>query len=107
MKAQISIEFLLNFLIMLSLISVLLISFSNLLSASRFHSEKILEKAKIEEFVRVLDISEVVQREVFSAFGNYSVYDINNNSVIIKEIGGEQIRGYTIYGIGSDDGEPS
>lgn len=106
MKAQVSVEFLLNFLLMLALVSTLLLSLSHLLSASTLHSEKILEKAKIEEFARTLDAGEAMQKEKFAAFGNYSIGDIDNQGVIVREIGGEQILGYTIYGMGGNDGEP-
>ncbi len=104
-KAQVSVEFLLDFLLLLALVSVLLAALSHFLSASKIHSEKILEKAKIEGFARTLDVAEAMRGEKFLVSGNYSAGDVDREGAIAVEKDGERIYGYTIYGIGENDGE--
>lgn len=106
MKAQVCFEFLFNFLIMLVFISIILIVFSKLLIVSKNYNSKVFEKIKIEEFVRMLDVSEGIKNKAFFSTGNYSIEQIDSEGVIIKEINGEKVYGYSIYGIKQGYGEP-
>lgn len=105
-KAQVSVEFLLNFLLMLALISILLSAFAHLLSAAKLSSAKAYEKAKIEEFARTLDVSAAISHERFAISGNYSIGDVDDSGVIIGESGDGQVLGYSIYRMGVMNGEP-
>lgn len=110
MKAQISVEFLLNFLLMLALISILVTAFSHLLVSAKIHSAKILKKAELEEFVRTIDLSLTIRNARFSMHGKYSITDINNESVVVGKISDEeQIQSFSIYRIDNNNdnnGEP-
>ncbi len=108
MKAQISVEFLLNFLLMLALISVLITAFSHLFVSAKIHSARILEKTKLEEFTRFLDVSATICNEKFSTntiTDKYSIEDVDNEGVVISEINGKEIRSFSIYRI-DNNGEP-
>ncbi len=104
MKAQASSEFLLNFLLMLSLISILLASFQPLISASKSFSSAVSEKAENEQFARTLDAAESILHERFVYSTNSSLKSETGSSYVQEA--GTDARGYTIYGIGGDYGEP-
>lgn len=106
MKAQASVEMLLNFLAMLAIISLLIAALSHLLSASKIHDAGMMEKARIEEFARTLDTAESMRLERFTAPPNYSIGEIGGEGVIVREREGQEILGYTIYGIGGNYAEP-
>ena len=106
MKAQISIEMLFNFLFMLVLVSTILAAFSALSSEAKAHGAKVLEKARIEQFARTLDESESMHGERFAISGNYSIGDVDAQGAIVGESEGGKVFGYTVYGIGGNDGEP-
>jgi len=102
-KAQVSIEFLLNFLVLLVLLSVLLAALAHLFSSVKAHGEKVLEKARIEEFARTLDAANSMHLIRFFSTGNYTAGNVGAQGAIAGANG--EIYGYTIYGIG-EDGEP-
>lgn len=102
MRAQVSIEFLFNFLAMLALLSILIVVLSHFLSAAKFHEQKLMEKTEMEEFARMLDLAETMKREKF-----YNVYPISDVSAEGVIVGTEtQVRSYTIYGFGDNYAEP-
>lgn len=105
MKAQVSIEFLFNFLALLVLVSVLLAALSHLISAAKISEWKMREKADIEQFARVLDGGAAIAHEKFYAEGNYSVGDVDYEGAITAEKNGEKVLGYTIYGAGGGNAE--
>lgn len=106
MKAQLAVEFLFNFLAFLALISILLAAFSHFLAASKIFASIMLEKARVEEFARTLDLSESIRHEKFFSDSNYSISSGENETCLITETNDSGIRAYTIYGIGEDYGEP-
>ncbi len=105
-RAQVSVEFLLDFLLVLALISVLLGSLSHFLSSAKAHSEAVLEKARIEGVARSLDGLETAKGARIRVPGGYSMGDGGNGGVLVGGAGWETIYGYTIYGMGGGNGEP-
>lgn len=103
MKAQASVEFLLNFLLFLFLISALLAALSGLSSASEHFSSGIMEKMRMEEFARTLDISETIQHEKFLLPTDREISPFEDG-ILAEDENGSKAR--AIYGFGENHGEP-
>ena len=111
MKAQLSIEFLIGYAIMLVLISLLLSSLVLVLSSSKSFGAKISQKTEVESFARSLDALETCFHANFQNPGGFVLAGNGTQmSVELEYISGQESRSavaYTIYGLGESHAEPA
>ena len=102
--AQISIEFLLNFLIGMILVFTITSAMLNFYNKTKEHEKRMEEVIATENLARTLDS--------FASSGRYKITDITNrsyrlsNDVLLIDFEGKIIVGNTIYNKGGADAEP-
>ena len=104
-KGQIALEFLLNFLIWFSALTVVSLALLNLATKEKDTGELIHEKVAMNDFANLLEHGYLNKnREIFTLPKEYRNYKVG--AEISKDFQGKAILGKTIYGVEQTESEP-